>query len=156
YLLKLHHSLTDGQGGVQMLSLLHSRKREPSPDKPMPDPPAPEHATPLSVLAEQASENAREAPRELAEGVGRAARLALGAALHPRAAAGEGLRFGRSLTRVLAPPPAAPSPLLKGRSLSWRFGSLEVGLDELKAASRAADGSLNDGFISALLGGFRV
>jgi WS/DGAT/MGAT family acyltransferase len=151
----MHHSLTDGQGGVQMLSLLHSRKREPSPDKPMPDPPEPERATPLSVLAEQAAERARSAPRDAGAAARRAAALAGGALLRPGALAGEGLRFGRSLTRVLAPPPAEPSPLLSGRSLSWRFGSLEVGLEELKAAARAADGSLNDAYIAALLGGFR-
>lgn len=155
YFLKLHHSLTDGQGGVQMLSLLHSRKREPSPEKPMPDPPEPEHATPLSVLAEQAAERARSAPRDAGATASRAARLAGGALLHPGAAAGEGLRFSRSLARVLAPPPAAPSPLLAGRSMSWRFGALEVGLDELKHAARAADGSLNDAYVAALLGGFR-
>jgi WS/DGAT/MGAT family acyltransferase len=155
YFLKLHHSLTDGQGGVQMLSLLHSRKREPSPEKPMPDPPEPEHATPLSILAEQTSGLARSAPGALSGAASRAARLAGGALLRPRAVAGEGLRFGRSLARVLAPPPAEPSPLLAGRSLSWRFGTVEVPLDELKQAARAADGSLNDAFIAALLGGFR-
>ncbi len=155
YFLKMHHSLTDGQGGVQMLSLLHSRKREPSPDKPMPDPPEPEHATPLSVLAEQAAERVRSAPREAGGAARRAAGLAAGAVLHPGAVAGDGLRFGRSLTRVLAPPPAQPSPLLSGRSLSWRFGALETPLDELKRAARAADGSLNDAFIAAVLGGFR-
>jgi WS/DGAT/MGAT family acyltransferase len=155
YFLKMHHSLTDGQGGVQMLSLLHSRKREPSPDKPMPDPPEPERATPLSVLAEQAAERARSAPREAGAAAVRAVRLAAGALTRPAALAGGGLRFGRSLTRVLAPPPAKPSPLLSGRSLSWRFGALEVGLDELKHAAKAADGSLNDAFIAALLGGFR-
>ena len=155
YFLKLHHSLTDGQGGVQMLSLLHSRKREPSPEKPMPDPPKPERATPLSVLAEQAAERARTAPRQAGAVASRAARLAGGALLRPGAVAGEGLRFGRSLARVLAPPPVAPSPLLAGRSMSWRFGALEVALDELKQAARAADGSLNDAFVAALLGGFR-
>jgi diacylglycerol O-acyltransferase len=155
YFLKLHHSLTDGQGGVQMLSLLHSRKREPSPDKPMPDPPEAEHATPLSVLTEQAAGLARSAPREAGAAASRVARLAGDTLLHPGAAAGEGLRFGRSLSRVLAPPPAGPSPLLRGRGMSWRFGTLEVPLDELKQAARAADGSLNDAFIAALLGGFR-
>src|SRR5215218_107124 len=155
YFLKLHHSLTDGQGGVQMLSLLHSRKREPSPEKPMPDPPEPEHATPLSVLAEQAVERARSAPREAGATARQAARLAGGAILRPRAVADEGLRFGRSLARVLAPPPAAPSPLLAGRSMSWRFGALEVALDVLKQAARAADCSLNDAYVAALLGGFR-
>jgi hypothetical protein len=81
YFLKLHHSLTDGQGGVQMLSLLHSRKREPSPDKPMPDLPKPEQSTPLSVLAEQVAGRARSAPRGVSAAAGRAARLA---AHHPR------------------------------------------------------------------------
>jgi diacylglycerol O-acyltransferase / wax synthase len=154
YFLKLHHSLTDGQGGVQMLSLLHSRKREPSPGKPMPEPPEPEHATPLSVLAEQAAERARSAPRDVRSAAARASRLAAGALLRPGELAGEGLRFGRSLSRVLSPPPAAPSSLLSGRSLSWRFGALEVGLDELKAAAKAAGGSLNDAYIAGLLGGF--
>jgi len=94
YLLKLHHALTDGQGGVQLLGLLHSRKREPSPDKPMPDPPEPERATPLGVLAEQLSERARSAPREAGALAGRGAGLAARALLSPRSLSGDGLRFG--------------------------------------------------------------
>lgn len=156
YFLKLHHTLTDGQGGVQLLGLLHSRKREPSPDKPMPEPPEPEEAGPLSVLAEQLSDRARHAPRDAAALAGRAAGVAGGLATRPGEIAGGAARFGRSLARVLAPPPAKPSPLLRGRSLSWRFGTLEIGLEELKRAAKAADGSLNDAFIAALLGGFRL
>lgn len=155
YFLKLHHSLTDGQGGVQLLGLLHSRKRAPSPEKPMPDPPEPEHATPLGVLAEQLAARARSAPRNAGAAAGRTAGLAAEAMLRPGSLAGGGLRFGRSLARVLSPPPAEPSPLLRERSMSWRFGALEVGLPRLKAAARAADGSLNDAFVAALLGGFR-
>ena len=152
YFLKLHHTVTDGQGGVQLLGLLHSRRREPSPDKPMPEPPRPERATPLSVLGDQLT----RAPREAATLLGRAARLAGDTLVRPGEALGEAARFGRSLGRVLAPPPAEPSPLLAGRSLSWRFGALEVGLDELKRAAKAAEGSLNDAFVAALLGGFRL
>jgi diacylglycerol O-acyltransferase / wax synthase len=155
YFLKLHHTLTDGQGGVQLLGLLHSRKREPSPGKPMPDPPEPEQATPTSVLAEQLGRRARHVPRDAGAAAGRVAGLAAGAVIRPRRALGEGVRMGRSLSRVLAPPPVEPSPLLSNRSLSWRFGTLEVGLDELKRAARATDGSVNDAYIAALLGGFR-
>lgn len=156
YLLKLHHTLTDGQGGVQLLGLLHSRKREPSPDKPMPEPPAPEHVTPPGVLGEQLARRVRDAPRELRALASRTVGLGTEAVIRPTAALGAGLRFGRSLARVLAPPPVNPSPLLRGRSLTWRFGTLEVGLDELRRAARAADGSINDAFIAALLGGFRI
>jgi hypothetical protein len=80
---------------------------------------------------------------------------ALSRIARPRAAAGDALRFTRSLERVLTPPPCDPSPLLRGRSMAWRFGTLEVELDELKAAGKAGGGSVNDAYLAALLGGFR-
>jgi WS/DGAT/MGAT family acyltransferase len=156
YFLKLHHSLTDGEGGVQMLGLLHSRKRAPSPEKPMPEPPPGERATPLSVLGEQLLSGARGAPGVAGRLIGRGAGLARDVITSPGDTLGEAMRFGRSAGRVLAPAPAEPSPLLAGRSLSWRFGGIEAGLDELKRAGKAGGGSLNDAFVAALLGGFRL
>ena len=47
------------------------------------------------------------------------------------------------------------SPLLARRSRSWRLDAIDVPLGELKAAGKAAGGSLNDAYIAALLGGFR-
>jgi hypothetical protein len=41
------------------------------------------------------------------------------------------------------------------RGGGWHFELLEVPLDELKAGAKAAGGSLNDGFLAAVLGGFR-
>src|SRR4029453_16055890 len=76
YVLKLHHSLTDGQGSVQLVGLLHSRKREPSPDKPLPRAPAPEHASSLGVLLEQAAGALRSAPGDAVRGLAAAGRLA--------------------------------------------------------------------------------
>jgi WS/DGAT/MGAT family acyltransferase len=155
YFLKVHHSITDGQGGIQLLGLLHSRKRGPSPEKPMPELPEPETATPTSVLAEQLSRRTRAAPGGAGRLLGRAAGVVGRTLTSPREAVAGAARFGRSFGRVLSPPPAEPSPLLRGRSLSWRFGVLEAGLDELKRAARAAGGSLNDAYVAALLGGFR-
>jgi WS/DGAT/MGAT family acyltransferase len=60
----------------------------------------------------------------------------------------------RSLGQALAPPPAG-SPLLAHRSGAWHFEVLDVPLDALKAGSKAGGGSLNDGFLAAVLGGFR-
>ncbi len=155
YVLKLHHSLTDGQGGTQLLGVLHSRTREPSPDKPLPDPPAPEDASPVGLLAEQATGALRSAPGDALHAaagiIGGAARLTR----RPIEGLEGAARFGRSLQRILAPPPVAPSPLLSHRSRSWRFDALDVPFPELKAAGKAAGGSLNDAYISALLSGFR-
>jgi WS/DGAT/MGAT family acyltransferase len=155
YILKIHHSMADGQGTVQLISLLHSRTREPSPGKPMPEPPAPGDGSPAGVLAEQLRRRAAGIPREGARGVLHAVRVAGRIAADPVDSVAGALRFGRSLQRVLTPPPVAPSPLLRGRSLSWRFGTLETGLGELKAAGRAAGGTTGDAFIAVLLGGLR-
>jgi WS/DGAT C-terminal domain len=45
--------------------------------------------------------------------------------------------------------------LLKPRGGGWHFEVLEVPLADLKAGSKAAGGSLNDGFLAAVVGGFR-
>lgn len=155
YVVKIHHSVTDGLGGIQLLGLLHSRRREPSPRTPMPPPPEPERVSPLSVLGGQVRRRLagapREAGRQLGSGVAALGRLAT----EPVDAVGDVVRLGRSLQRVLAPPPARSSPLLRGRSLSWRFGALECEVDALRAAGRAAGGTLGDAYVAALVGGFR-
>ena len=156
YIFKIHHSVTDGQGGIQLLTLLHSRTREPSPDKPTPELPPPERTTPLGVLSRQLVQRTLATPKQARRLAGDALDVAGHIASRPGDALSGALRFARSLQRVLTPPPAKPSPLLGGRSLSWRFGVLEAGLDELKRAGRAAGGTLNDAYIAALLGGFRL
>ena len=155
YVLKLHHSLTDGQGGTQLLGLLHSRKREPSPDKPLPDVPAPEDTSRVGILAEQAAGALRSAPGDAVHAVGGLLGGAGRLARRPIDGVEDAARFARSLQRILAPPPVPPSPLLSHRSRSWRFDAIDVPFPELKAAGKAAGGSLNDAYIAALLGGFR-
>jgi hypothetical protein len=44
---------------------------------------------------------------------------------------------------------------LAARSGEWHFDVLDVALAELKAGAKAAGGSVNDGFLAAVLGGFR-
>jgi diacylglycerol O-acyltransferase / wax synthase len=151
YLLKVHHSMTDGQGGIQLIGLLHSRRRAPSPEKSAPPARPGEHLGAMRLLAGQLA----GAPAAAARGVGDALSLSARFALRPWDGVKAAAHFAGSLERVLAPPPGGPSPLLKSRSLSWRFDSLEVPLDDLKRAGKAAGGSLNDAYIAALLGGLR-
>jgi WS/DGAT/MGAT family acyltransferase len=151
YLLKVHHSMTDGQGGVQLVGLLHSRKRAPSPEKTAPPARPGEDVGAIGVLAEQIAHAPAAAIRGVRDTLDVSARLAL----RPWAGVKAAASFAGSLERVLAPPPAEPSPLLQSRSLSWHFDALEVSLDDLKRAGKAAGGSLNDAYIAALLGGLR-
>jgi diacylglycerol O-acyltransferase / wax synthase len=144
-LLKMHHSATDGIGGFQLFSKLHSRKREHNPSKPQPSEPPPEWKTPQDVLRDQFVGNVREGAASLL------ARLQ-----HPVTAVNDAIEFTSSLRRVLAEPAAEGSPLLKRRSLSWRFQAFDVSFPDLRAASKAASASLNDAFLAALLGAFRL
>ncbi len=150
FLLKLHHATTDGIGATQLLGLLHSRTREHNPDKPQPPPPAPDRGSAASALVRQASTDAR-AIAGAATGLLRGAR----ALRRPDRAASHAARYAASLRRVLAEAGGEPSPLLRGRSLSWRFSAIDVAFADLRAAAKAAGGSLNDAFIASLLGGFR-
>ncbi|MEV7188197.1 wax ester/triacylglycerol synthase domain-containing protein [Kitasatospora sp. NPDC093102] len=154
YLLKTHHSLTDGLGGMQMLALLHSRRRRHIAHKWQSEPPAGEPIGPWRALSEQVAGGVRAAPARLAATVLHAPRTLAPLVTRPTHAAA-GLRYLRSLNRMLAPPACRPSPLLRGRSLSYRFSVLETTVDALKRAGKAGGGSLNDAYIAALLGGLR-
>jgi WS/DGAT/MGAT family acyltransferase len=126
YILKTHHCIADGIGGVQLLALLHSRTREPMRDRPEP-----------------AAQSAAAA--------GLAGRLLRS----PARSVTDAIAFATSLRRVADPATGPASPLLSPRSLAWRFESAEVPLADLKAAARSAGGSVNDAFLAAVLGGFR-
>lgn len=151
YLLKLHHSTSDGMGGIQLLSMLHARGRVHNPDKPQRPVPEAESPSGVGLVAQQIVRDVSGLPRML-----RNASAALTSLSRPDRAARDAIRFGGSLRRVLADPDAAGSPLLAGRSLSWRFSALDVEFPDLRAASKAASGTLNDGFLAALLGAFRI
>jgi diacylglycerol O-acyltransferase len=151
YILKLHHSTTDGVGATQLLGMLHSRTREPNRDKPEPLPPPPDSGSSVAMVARQFSADARSVGG-LAAGLLRRS----GALTRPDRVAGHTLQYAGSLRRVLAGPSGGPSPLLSGRSLSWRFAALDVAFADLRGAAKAAGGSLNDAFIASLLGGFRL
>ncbi len=151
HMLKMHHSTTDGMGSVQLFSQLHSRTRAANPTKPQPPPPPPELLSPTVLLLEQLGRDLRAIPGLLQYAGG-----ALWALAHPFTTVSTVMRFASSMARVVADPDTTGSPLLLGRSLSWHFFALDVEFADLRAASKAAGASLNDAFVAALLGGFRL
>ena len=175
YLLKLHHSLTDGLGAIQLMSLVQSRTREHTPDKPTRLDAAgsgsggsgvgagsgatqPGYAGDLTdddalgVTVDGARHTLAQLPTVLAAG----ADAGISFARNPSSAAGEALRFAASLRRVLSPPPAPPSPLLRPRDgRVWVLRTLECPLAQLRTAAKRAGGSVNDAYLAALLGGLR-
>ncbi|NMM83921.1 acyltransferase [Rhodococcus sp. SRB_17] len=155
FVVKTHHSITDGMGGIQMMTLLHSRRPDHTPDKPDRTPPPAERLSSLGAFGEEVAGDIRRAPSRVAKLVRGAASIAATAITQPIDTATEVLGYANSLRRIVTPPARSGSPLLRERGLGRWFGTLEVGVPELKAGAKMAGGSLNDAYVAALLGGFR-
>jgi diacylglycerol O-acyltransferase / wax synthase len=151
YLLKLHHSLLDGQAGVQLFDILHSDRPEPTPSKPTRDAQPAAGRSAAGALVRQLGGAAGGAWRN----AGRALEIGQDLVRRPEPTISSGVSFVRSLARLAGPPPAAPSPLMQRRSISRRFGALHVPLPWLRAAGKEAGGSVNDAYLAALTGGLR-
>ena len=121
YLLKIHHSLTDGLGLIQLLELVHSDRPEPRQHEPLPPRPRPSRSvTSFGLLA-------------------------------------DGAQFVRSLGRMIQPTPTQRSPLLRGNGgVGNRLLTVDAPLDGLRVAAKAAGASINDAFLSSVLGGMRM
>jgi WS/DGAT/MGAT family acyltransferase len=149
YLLKVHHCLTDGQAGVQLFDLLHSETPEPTPNKLT-------ATTQPAVASHPVSRTVRALAGSVRAAVGFGTGLGLDLARRPEPTIASGVRMLQSLVRVTGPPPAAPSRLMRERGLSRRFGAIDVPLAWLRAAGKAAGGSLNDAYLAALTGGLHL
>lgn len=154
YVVKTHHSITDGLGGIALMTLLHSRRPEPTPGKPDRPPPESEATSVRSVWTEQIGREVREVPGRIG-GVARGVlATATAAATSPASFVGDVVSYANSLRRMAVPHQVQGSPLLASRGLGRWFGTLEVDLADLKAAAHSVDCSVNDAYVSALLGGF--
>jgi len=163
-LTKLSHAITDGLGGIALFEQVYDTERDPEP-RPMPPVPIPRDVSGNDLLRDsirQLPETTFTAGRKL---LGRAAGTAARLITQPGATVTEAVGFADSARRVLSPPPAEPSPLLRRRSLVSRTVVLEVPLTDLRAAAKAVDipggrggrggskASVNDAYLAALCGG---
>jgi diacylglycerol O-acyltransferase len=166
-LTKLSHAITDGLGGIALFEQVYDTERDPEP-RPMPPVPVPRDVSGSDLLRDsirQLPETTFTAWRKLlGRTVGTAARLIT----QPGATVTEAVGFADSARRVLSPPPAEPSPLLRRRSLVSRTVVLELPLADLRAAAKAvvvpgghggsgppggSRASVNDAYLAALCGG---
>ncbi len=135
-LTKLSHAITDGLGGIALFEQVYDTERDPAP-RPMPPVPVPRDLTGNDLV--------RASLRRLPEttlGAGRrwlgsAAGTAVRLVTRPGPAVAEALGFADSARRMLGPPPAEPSLLLRRRSLVTRTFVLELPLADLRAAAKA-------------------
>jgi len=140
--MKIHHALTDGIGGMQLARELFDLESVPPARAP-------------ALLRESPATDARKLFGTVIDAIGSALASGLRAARHPAASVSEGYEAMRSIGRTVAPVRTTLSPIMQGRSVARRLEIVEVELLDLKRAAATADGSVNDGFLAAVTGGLR-
>ncbi len=151
---KVHHSLTDGLGGMELQMALLDTERDPADRGELPEEPV---AQPMSQPQRMRDALAYETRRQLAAGrraVGTAGDTVLGAISDPRAAAIRTAEVAGSIARWLRPATEPLSPVMTRRSLSVHFDSFTVPFGETKATAKRLGYTLNDAFLAAVSGGF--
>jgi WS/DGAT/MGAT family acyltransferase len=151
---KLHHAITDGEGGIRMSEQFIDLARdatEPIAPRRTP-PPEPVEGSLVDTTVETLTHNLRR-------GLGMARRgveATVDTVQHPgriAAIGGDGLELAQSAVRQVLVTDHARSPLWTQRSLRRQIEVLQVPFDEAKAAAKALGGSLNDLFVTAAAAG---
>jgi diacylglycerol O-acyltransferase / wax synthase len=150
--LKLSHAITDGLGGIALFEQIYDTERNPAP-RPMPPVPIPSDLTGDDLLRGSLNRLPETTATAGWKWLARAAGTAVRVVTRPGPTLSGALGFADSARRMLGPPPAEPSPLLRRRSLTSRTVVLELPLTDLRAAAKAARCSVNDAYLAALCGG---
>lgn len=153
---KVHHSITDGVGGIKLQMSIFDLERDPRDERDLP--PAPEPA-PLTETRRWIDAFTFEGRRGLGS-----ARAALDGLLEtagritadPVGVGADALRTAGSIARLLSPANEPLSPLMRHRSLSVRFDTVRVPISPMKGASKLVGGRLNDAFVAGVSGGLRL
>jgi WS/DGAT/MGAT family acyltransferase len=153
-IIKLHHAITDGVGGMAMAASLFDLTREPSRALgAMP----PEPTSDVLGLAGRIVNGTRFAVNATYQGgralTGGAIGLVERVVADPGESAVSGAAFAQSVTRLLAPANEPLSPLMHGRSLSVQLAVIQVPFRPFKAAAKIVGATLNDTYMAAVGGG---
>ena len=150
-LLKLHHSIADGQATVLIGLSLFELGPDPNPDEPpAPAPPEAEDSSAQEVSLADIADNVRR-------GLGAAERaaelfvdLARGTLTDPVATWSSVLSLVASVGRFAAVPDGPLSPVMTDRGTTYHFGAFDLPFSGLRGAAKSRDRSVNDAFMAAV------
>jgi diacylglycerol O-acyltransferase len=157
--LKVHHSLTDGIGGIQIAHHVFDLEPEPGHLGPLPDLPTPEHLPlgPIGSLLDAIGYDLGHAARSGLSCLRAAPSDALHAVRHPRHTIEQAITTTRAIARFARPITDTRSPVMTERRLMWHYDRFDVPLGALRQAARSGGmaGTLNDAFLAGVTGGLR-
>lgn len=161
-IMKLHHAVSDGVGLVRMTENMVERDREASATtravngKSLDDLIVPEPKGKADLVREAIGHRVESI---LARGQD-AARGVVGIlgdlVTSPRETVVRGRDMVGSIGRLLRPIDEPMSPVMRDRGMALALDGFTVPLVDLKAAGKSAGRTLNDAFVAAIAGGFRM
>jgi diacylglycerol O-acyltransferase / wax synthase len=152
---KMHHSLADGIGGMQIASLVFDFQAEPADLGPLPRIPSATTLLPLDGVRRSLEYDVGLTRRLVRVAALGSSKLLVDGVRHPRATLRSVWSTTSSVYRTVRPINHTASPIMQDRRLIRELGVHEVPLSALKQAGRNAGGSLNDAFLAGVTGGLR-
>lgn len=154
-LVKMHHALSDGVGGMQIAMILFDLEATPGPQQPMPAEPDVVATSVGDGLRQVATYDARQLFNLSRAALREGPRLVWAGLRRPVGTVRSGVELAASVYRTVRPINRTGSPLMRKRGMVRRLGVHEAPLADLRGAARLAGGSLNDAFLAGVTGGLR-
>jgi diacylglycerol O-acyltransferase / wax synthase len=154
-LVKMHHSLADGIGGMQIASLVFDFQAEPADLGPLPRVPRASTLLPLDGVRRSLEYDVGLTRKLVRVATTGGTRLLVNGVRSPRATLRSVWSTTASVYRTVRPINHTASPIMQDRRLIRELAVHDVPLGALKEAGRHAGGSLNDAFLAGVTGGLR-
>jgi diacylglycerol O-acyltransferase / wax synthase len=153
FAMKVHHTVTDGVGGMALLALLVDLTADAVEPDDTPAVPAPESMDARALVRESLVHSSRRMLGVARRLPGTAVNAAFATMRDPLHAGGEIAHTARSIGRVVAPALEPMSPVMRDRGLGRRLDLFDLPLDDFRRAAKLTEGSINDVFVAGILGG---
>ena len=154
-IVKFHHSLSDGVGGMRMLAIISDPQRDLPDLGPMPPAPSGETPNQFDLITGAVGSMAALLPRLARRGAEAAIPALIRSARDPIGLVRSAAAMADSIYRTAAPSSGVMSPVMRDRSMTRHLAGIEISLDALKKAARTADATVNDAYLAMVTGGLR-
>jgi diacylglycerol O-acyltransferase len=150
---KLHHSLTDGIGGIQLAGLVVDSGPESRPLGPLPAEPQGHSMSTFALATDSLGDGALEAAGNVRRIMRAAPTGVLRTVRHPLQRTKDVVTATVSIGRIVAPINRQASAVLGRRRIGRTLATMDVSLADLRTAAAIGGGHLNDAYLAALTAG---
>jgi WS/DGAT/MGAT family acyltransferase len=157
FLLKLHHSIADGQATVMIALTLFELAKEVNPDEPEPPPaPAGEDVSWQDVFIANTQDNLSRVVGAARGVLGTGLGFVKGALTDFETTFHKAMETVGSVTRATTVYDRPLSPLLLQRGTTYTFGTLEFPFEAIRRSAKSQGMSVNDAFMAAVMSGMQA